>query len=398
MNSTDLKIKDVIAKAFDLQMISEYDAKLLANPVKYLLKDICEAAAHIRNIGKGNVITFSPKVFIPLTRLCRDYCGYCTFRVEPSEINNIYMSPDEVLDVAKKGAALGCTEALFTLGERPEIKYKEAKQWLNSNGYESTIEYLTDMTEMVLNETQMLPHANPGTLTKREMLSLKPYNASSGLMLESTSELLYQKGGAHEYAPSKRPIVRLKTINLAGELKVPFTTGLLIGIGESPEDRIESLLEIRRSNESYGHVQEIIIQNFRAKPSTPMSDFPDAVTNDMLWTVAVARIILGPSVNIQVPPNLSYNNYQVYIDAGINDWGGVSPLTIDYVNPEAPWPLINDLKNKTEAKGFELKPRLTVYPEFFVNNKSFLPDKLHEKVSSLADENGYVKWGINRYI
>jgi FO synthase len=308
------------------------------------------------------------------------------------------MSAEEVLDVAKQGENLGCTEALFTLGERPEQKYPEAKEWLSNNGYDSTLDYLGSMTELVVKETRLLPHANPGTMTHRELNILKDSNPSTGIMLESTSELLYQEGGPHEFAPSKRPIVRLKTISIAGELRIPFTTGLLIGIGETMLDRIESLLEIRSLHRKYNHIQETIIQNFRAKPETPMAESPDAETQEMLWTVAAARIILGPQANIQVPPNLSSENYEMYLAAGINDWGGVSPLTIDYVNPEAPWPLITNLKSKTESAGFELRPRLAVYPEYFLDTTEYLPVDLLTKVRELADDEGYVKEGINRYV
>jgi FO synthase len=308
------------------------------------------------------------------------------------------MSAEEVLDVAKQGENLGCTEALFTLGERPEQKYPEAKEWLSNNGYDSTLDYLGAMTELVVKETRLLPHANPGTMSHRELNVLKNSNPSTGIMLESTSELLYQEGGPHEFAPSKRPIVRLKTISIAGELRIPFTTGLLIGIGETMLDRIESLLEIRNLHQKYNHIQETIIQNFRAKPETPMAESPDAETQEMLWTVAVARIILGPQANIQVPPNLSSENYEIYLKAGINDWGGVSPLTIDYVNPEAPWPLITNLKSKTESAGFELRPRLAVYPEYFLDTDEYLPVDLLTKVRELADDEGYVKDGINRYV
>ena len=391
-------LADVIAKASEIFEITDEEAFLLSCYSEDHLDDLCGSAAKIRNHGKGKTVTFSPKVFIPLTRLCRDYCGYCTFRIDPDQAQSLYMSAEEVLDVAKRGEKLGCTEALFTLGERPEQKYPEAKEWLSNNGYDSTLDYLGAMTELVVKETRLLPHANPGTMTHRELKVLKDSNPSTGIMLESTSELLYQEGGPHEFAPSKRPIVRLKTISIAGELRIPFTTGLLIGIGETMLDRIESLLEIRSLHRKYNHIQETIIQNFRAKPETPMAESPDAETQEMLWTVAAARIILGPQANIQVPPNLSSENYEMYLAAGINDWGGVSPLTIDYVNPEAPWPLITNLKSKTESAGFELRPRLAVYPEYFLDTTEYLPVDLLTKVRELADDEGYVKEGINRYV
>ncbi len=243
----------------------------------------------------------------------------------------------------------------------------------------------------------MLPHANPGTMARREIEALQPFNPSMGMMLESTSEALYAAGGPHEFAPSKRPRVRLRTLELAGQLRVPFTTGILIGIGESRRDRIESLLAIGRLHAQFGHVQEVIIQNFRAKPDTAMGDFPDAATGEFLWTVAVARLILGPDANLQVPPNLSAENYQIYLDAGINDWGGVSPLTIDYVNPEAPWPALTELRAKTEAAGFQLRPRLSIYPEYFLDTKEFLPSALRKRVIAMADSEGYVPGGMQRY-
>jgi FO synthase len=308
------------------------------------------------------------------------------------------MAPEQVLDVAKAGQRLGCTEALFTLGERPEQRYPEAKEWLAARGFRSTLEYLTYVNKLVFEETTLLPHANPGTMSRREMAALQPYNPSMGLMLESTSPSLHAPGGAHEFAPSKRPRVRLRTIELAGELRLPFTTGILIGIGDTREDRIESLLAIRDLHRRFGHVQEVIIQNFRAKPGTAMADKLDADTIEMLWSVAASRLILGPDANVQVPPNLSADNYQIYLDAGINDWGGVSPLTIDFVNPEAPWPALAHLKEHTESAGFQLKPRLPVYPEYFLNTGEYLPAGLLTRVRNLADDDGFVQGGIQRYV
>jgi len=362
------------------------------------LEQLCSIAAQMRDKGKGTNITFSPKVFIPLTHLCRDYCGYCTFRVDPEQATRLYMSPDEVLKVAQIAETLGCTEALFTLGERPEQRYPEARDWLTKMGYKTTLEYLSQMCKLVIEETQLLPHANPGTMTYREVEDLKNYNPSMGLMLESTSPTLYANGGPHEFAPSKRPRVRLRTIEIAGELRVPFTTGILIGIGESLDDRIESLLAIRRIHNQHGNIQEVIIQNFRSKSRTPMEKVPDATEKDLLWTIAAARLILGAEANIQVPPNLSSANYENFLDAGINDWGGVSPLTIDYVNPEAPWPLLTDLRDRTRSKGFELQPRLSVYPEYFIGTDYYLPVELKDKVMSMSNSNGYIRGGIQRYV
>ena len=391
-------LNEVIAKALAGYRLPEAEALLLAPAGPEEIGNICTAASEMRLRGKGTTVTFSPKIFIPLTHMCRDFCGYCTFRKDPKQAGkDIYMTPEQVLEVANAGAALGCTEALFTLGERPEQRYPEARAWLRKRGFKTTLEYLAHVCRLVLEETEMLPHANPGTMARREIAALQPYNPSMGLMLESTSEALYAKGGPHEFAPSKRPSVRLKTLELAGQLRVPLTTGILVGIGESRQDRIESLLAIADLRAQYGHVQEVIIQNFLAKPETPMEDAPDAETDEFLWTVAVARLILGPEVNLQVPPNLSGKNYQVYLNAGINDWGGVSPLTIDFVNPEAPWPALTELRNRSEGAGFELKPRLPVYPEYFLNTDEFLSEPLLQKVSSMADAEGYVKGGMKRY-
>ena len=379
-------------------VIGSQEVDELKNYFNNDLNHLVEAASAVRNEGKGNIVTFSPKVFIPLTRLCRDYCGYCTFRLDPEDTDTLFMSPEQVLDVALKGQELGCTEALFTLGERPELRFEEAQSWLDERGYRTTLEYLTDMCEMVFLKTNLFPHANPGTMSRRELSQLKPFNPSAGMMLESTSKELYAVGGPHEFAPSKRPAARLKTIKTAGILKIPFTTGLLIGIGETLDDRIESLLAIRELNEEYGHIQEVIIQNFKAKPLTPMEMEPDADTRHMLWTVSVARLILGPNVNIQVPPNLSADNYQMYLQAGINDWGGVSPLTIDYVNPEAPWPTLDNLRGRTEKAGFVLKPRLPIYPEFFIDTDKFVGSDMNTKIYNLVDDDGYVKGGVDSYV
>jgi FO synthase len=377
--------------------VGEGEAVILAHEGDEQLADLCAAAAQLRDRGKGKTVTFSPKVFIPLTRLCRDFCGYCTFRQDPASAPQLYMTPEEVLEVAKAGEGLGCTEALFTLGERPEQRYPQAREWLERRGYRTTLQYLTDMCKLVVEETSLLPHANPGTMSRREVAALQPYNPSMGLMLENVSPRLCAPGGPHELAPSKRPRVRLRTIELAGELRVPFTTGILIGIGETRQERIQSLLAIRRLHQAYGHVQEVIIQNFRAKPHTPMARVPDPTAEQLLWTVAVARLLLGPKVNLQVPPNLSAQDYPIFLSAGINDWGGISPLTIDYVNPEAPWPAIVELRDRTRAMGFELRPRLPVYPEYFVGSNGYLPAALKHKALTLSDAEGYVKGGVERY-
>ena len=378
--------------------LSADESMALANSSHEDLGSLCRAASILRNRGKGRVVTFSPKVFIPLTRLCRDFCGYCTFRQSPSETETLYMSTKEALAVARAGQRLGCTEALFTLGEHPEQRYSEAQQWLDGAGFRTTLEYLTHASGVVLEGTSMLPHANPGVMSRREMAALRPVNASMGVMLEAVSERLCFPGGPHHLAPSKRPSVRLKTLELAGELKVPFTTGILIGIGETRRERIDSLLAIRASHQRHGHVQEVIIQNFRAKSETAMERHRDAATEDLLWTVAVARLILGPNVNLQVPPNLNQDDYPLFLTAGINDWGGISPLTIDYVNPEAPWPQISQLRRRTEEMGFELRPRLPIYPEYFMDRDDFATPAMRERLLDLADGNGYVRGGVERYV
>jgi len=330
-------------------------------------------------------VTFSPKVFIPLTRLCRDVCGYCTFRQAPSETERLFMTLDEVRAVARAGLQAGCTEALFTLGERPEQRYPEASEWLARAGCETTLDYLETAARVVLDEVGLLPHLNPGTMTRRELARLREVSLSMGVMLENVTPRLAERDGPHEKAPSKRPAARLKTLASAGAENVAFTTGLLVGIGETRIERVESLLAIRKIHERHGHIQEVIIQNFRAKSRTPMAAHPDAELREMLWSVAVARLVLGPEMNVQVPPNLSANEYTLYLFAGINDWGGVSPVTIDYVNPEAPWPHLEALRESTETLGFSLRPRLPLYPEYLARAERFVPLPLRDKVAALAD-------------
>ena len=391
-------LKGVVGQALEGRVLSSEEAGLLIESSPHELDSLCRAASIIRDRGKGHDVSFSPKVFIPLTMLCRDFCGYCTFRQDPTTAQRLYMTPEEVMEVARAAEKLGCTEALFTLGERPEQRYPEAGEWLRKRGYKTTLEYLFDVSMLVLEETSLLPHGNPGTMSRREMERLKSINVSMGVMLESTSQRLCEPGGPHELAPSKWPKARLKSLEIAGRLKIPFTTGILIGIGETREERVESLLAIRELHRRYGHIQEVIVQNFRAKPDTAMSRHSEPGSDDLLWTVAVARLILGPEANIQVPPNLSAREYPLFLLAGINDWGGISPITIDYVNPEAPWPQISELRRKTEDLGFTLRPRLPVYPEYITQNDNFLPEGLKERVRSMADKDGYVKGGIERYV
>ncbi len=334
--------------------------ELLARP----LDELCVDARALRDEGHSRLVTYSPKVFIPLTKLCRDVCHYCTFARPPRRGERAYLSIDEVLDIARAGAAAGCREALFTLGDKPELRYRAAREELAAVGCETTLEYLARAAEAVLVETGLLPHLNPGVMTRDDVRELRRVSASMGLMLETTSPRLSERGGPHFGSPDKLPARRLETIAAAGEERVPFTTGLLIGIGESRAERIEALLAIRALAERYGHVQEVIVQNFRAKPGTRMADAPEPKLEELLWTIAVARILLGPRAHLQAPPNLSYDDFPRLLDAGIDDWGGVSPVTIDHVNPEAPWPELDRLRRATESRGLELAPRLPVYPEW----------------------------------
>ncbi len=373
------------------------DAHLLIACPEEDVAALCAAARVLRRRGKGRIVSFSPKVFIPLTRLCRDTCGYCTFRTDPSSDPRLYMTPEEVLAVARAGERLGCTEALFTLGERPEQRFPEARRWLAARGHRSTLSYLREAAALVLRETSLWPHLNPGTMSRAEMTSLRDVSASMGLMLESVSARLCGPGGPHEHAPSKHPRARLRTLEAAGMLRVPFTTGLLVGIGETPLERVETLLAIRESHARWGQVQEVIIQNFRAKPNTPMASTPEPGVGDVMRTAAVARLVLGPRANIQVPPNLTARAFPAYLDAGINDWGGISPLTIDYVNPEAPWPQISLLRASTEAAGLDLRARLPVYPEYILHHPEYLASPLRDRLSMATDPDGFAKGGLARH-
>src|SRR5437870_4569655 len=328
------------------------------------LVDLCAEARVLRDQGRGRLVTYSPKVFIPLTKLCRDVCHYCTFAQPPRRGERAYLTIEEVLDVAVAGAAVGCREALFTLGDKPERRYRVAREELAALGCASTLEYLARAAEAVLHETTLLPHLNPGVLEVEDLRELRRVSASMGLMLETTADRLSARGGPHFGSPDKLPARRLETIDRAGRARVPFTTGILIGIGETRGERIEALLAIRDLAELHSHVQEVIVQNFRAKSGTRMAGSPEPPLEELLWTIAVARILLGPNAHVQAPPNLSYDDFPRLLDAGIDDWGGVSPVTIDHVNPEAPWPELESLRAATEARGLQLAPRLPVYPEW----------------------------------
>ena len=343
-----------------------------------------ELADGIRKENYRNIITYSPKVFIPLTKLCQDRCGYCTFAEPPARLEAPYMEEEEILSVAKAGKAAGCHEALFTLGERPELRYPYAKEWLSSRGYSSTVEYLVAMSKLVLEETGLLPHANAGALHHDEMLALRDVSASQGMMLESIEPDL----ACHRNSPDKTPERRIATLNSAGELEIPFTTGILVGMGESKHSRVESLFAIAQIHEKYGHIQEVIIQNFLPKSGTAMHKHPPCPEDDFLETIALARIILPKEIHIQAPPNLS-DDFKKLLTVGIDDWGGVSPVTKDYVNPERPWPELEKLKQITESEGFELAPRLTIYPEFASNLKKWVSPQVAFPVMELSDSSGY---------
>jgi FO synthase len=352
------------------------------------LPDLLTAATELRAQGKGNVITFSKKVFIPLTTLCRDYCSYCTFRKDPGQPGAHFMTPDEVLALAERGRQAGCKEALFSLGDQPEKIFPEAREFLRRQGFTRTLDYLAAMCELVLEKTGLLPHANPGVMDRASLVRLKDSNASVGLMLENVSPRLMRDGLPHAKAPDKVPALRLRTIEEAGKLSIAFTTGILIGIGETMEERIDSLLAIRTLHEKYGHIQEVIIQNFRAKPEIPMAQHPEPSLEDMLRTIAIARLILGPQMNVQAPPNLSYDDFPRLLEAGINDWGGISPVTKDFINPEAAWPQIPRLQAETESRGFNLRERLALYPEF-VSRDEFLSRRVRDRAGALSAADGY---------
>src|SRR5450432_1783792 len=353
------------------------------------LPELLAAALSVRDRFKPGVITYSRKVFLPLTNLCRDYCGYCTFRRDPGQPGAHTMMPEEVLAVARAGEKLGCTEALFSLGDKPELIFPEMRETLRKLGFRSTLHYLEAMCGLVLRETSLLPHPNPGLMSAEWISRLAAVSPSMGLMLETTNDALLAPGAAHDNAPDKVPSRRLSTIVEAGKQGVPFTTGILIGIGESPEDRVDALLAIRDLHQRYGHIQEVIIQNFRVKPGIPMHNWPEPTRGEMLRAIAVARLLM-PEVNIQAPPNLSDPDYENLLDAGINDWGGVSPLTPDFINPERPWPHLEQLKLRTQEKGFKLRQRLPIYPEFLEQamHKSALLDS---KLKAAVGREGYAR-------
>src|SRR6266849_6672784 len=384
--STARVVDDLLAASRETGINDRPSALRLAEDAP--LPDLLGAATQLRAQRKGTVVSFSKKVFIPLTTLCRDYCSYCTFRKDPGQPGAHFMTPDEVLALAEQGRAAGCKEALFSLGDQPERIFPEAREFLRRHGFTRTLDYVAAMCELLLDRVGLLPHANPGVMDRPALERLKESNASVGLMLENVSARLMRDGLPHAKAPDKVPALRLRTIEEAGKLSMAFTTGILIGIGETLEERIDSLFAIRALHEQYGHIQEVIVQNFRAKPDIPMAHHPEPPLGDMLRTIAIARLILGPHMNLQAPPNLSYADFPRLLDAGINDWGGISPVTKDFINPEAAWPQIAKLRAETKARGFTLRERLALYPEFMMSG-NFLSARVRERAQHLADAEGF---------
>ena len=385
-------VRRVLRRARDGVALDAVEAEIALQARGSDLEDLCASAARVRDAGlaaagRPGVITYSKKVFIPLTRLCRDRCHYCTFVTTPNRVHAPYLSIAEVVEIAQAGRALGCKEALFTLGDRPEARWSQAADWLEEAGYASTLDYVRACAIAVLESTGLLPHLNPGVMTWQEMARLKPVAPSMGMMLETTSRAVYEdRHGAHFGSPDKDPAVRLRVLADAGRSSIPFTTGILVGIGETLADRVESIFAIRAVAKEFGGIQEVIVQNFRAKPDTAMARMPDAELDEMVATIAVARLVLGPTMRIQAPPNLvDPTEYARVIAAGIDDWGGVSPLTPDHVNPERPWPQIEALAGHTAGAGFDLAERLTIYPRYVRAGEPWLDPKLRAHVDALAD-------------
>jgi FO synthase len=394
MNTTDLQsgqaVDEILQRARRGATPTRAEAYALAQAQGSALAALLETASALRDQHWGTTVTYSRKVFIPLTNLCRDHCRYCTFAQAPSSPAARTLVPEEVLTIARAGAAAGCKEALFSLGERPEEVYEKSRRDLQALGYKTTTEYLVAMCRLVFEETGLMPHANCGVLDPEELEALRPWNVSMGLMLENISERLLGPGLAHTASPGKVPALRIKTIEDAGKLGIPFTTGILIGIGETLEERIDSLFAIRDMQERSGNVQEVIVQNFRAKDDTPMRGRDEPSALEMARTIAVARLVLGPTMSVQAPPNLSPDAYGFYLLAGINDWGGISPVTADHINPEAPWPKIDELRAISAEAGFTLRERLAIYPSFQARPET-LREPFAGRVASLVDESGYVR-------
>ena len=380
------ELEKTVEKALSNETLGHGDILSIVNSGVGELTSVLLAASEIRDRGKGRTLTFSKNVFVPLTQLCRNHCGYCTFKYEPEE-GPLFMTPEEVVDMAKKGASLGCTELLFVTGDKPELVYPEYRKALKYLGYETTADYLIAMGEAGLKEN-IFPHTNLGLATRPELEAFRETNPSMGLMLENISPRLLQKGQAHYRCPDKVPKQRIKTMQLAGELGIPWTSGLLIGIGETWEERVDSLLALKELSDRYGNIQEIIIQNFSPKPGIMMEKYPPPDFIEMLKIVAISRLIFGENMNIQIPPNLNPETYPLFVHAGVNDLGGVSPITIDYVNPEAPWPKLEKMTDLVREMGFEFRERLPVYPEYI--DDKHIKKELLEVVRDFVDERGYV--------
>jgi FO synthase len=388
-----LGLRRALKRAADGKSLAAPEVTALLGARGEMLTDLLSIASGLRGLGRGRTVTYSRKVFVPLTMLCRDVCHYCTFAKPPAKLDHPYLTPEEVVAIAESGRAAGCKEALFTLGDKPEDRYPVARDWLAARGYHSTLDYVRAVSIRVIEETGLLPHLNPGVMTYEDMARLKHVSASMGLMLEQSSERLMGKGMAHHGSPDKLPEVRLRTIEDAGRLAIPFTTGILVGIGETAAERAASLLAIRDVHRRYGHIQEVIVQNFRAKADTRMHAHPEPPEEEFLASVATARVVMGPHVNVQAPPNLSDPSYPRLLDAGINDWGGVSPITPDHVNPEAPWPKLEALRSRTEERGFALRERLCIYPEYAARPDPYLTAKMRAPVSALLGEDGLAREG-----
>ena len=386
LNGPSKSLSVILDKAESGVVINREEALYLVTIERDEIPYLLLTASKLRDRGKGEVLTYSKNVFVPLTQICRNHCGYCTFKYEPGE-GPLFMSPDEVLDMAKKGAELGCTELLFVTGDKPELKYPIYKEALQKLGYESTADYLIAMGEAGLKEN-IFPHTNLGLATSEELVQFRGSNPSMGLMLENISPRLLKKGQAHYRCPDKVPKQRMKTMELAGELRIPWTSGILVGIGETWEERVQSLFALKELNDEYGHLQEIIIQNFSPKPGIMMENYPPPSFVEMLKLVAISRLVFGEGMNIQIPPNLNPETYPLFIHAGINDLGGVSPVTIDYVNPEAPWPKLEIMQDMVEELGFTLRERLPVYPEFIEGE--FIDKDVLKRVVDFINKDGYV--------
>lgn len=402
---TENAMRRALRRARDGVMLDVSEAEVLLHAKGADLDDLCASAARVRDagldaVGRPGVITYSRKVFIPLTRLCRDKCHYCTFVTVPGKLkregHSMFLSPDEVLKIARDGAAMGCKEALFTLGDRPEDRWPEAREWLDAHGYDDTLSYVRAMAIRVLEETGLLPHLNPGVMSWTDLQRLKPVSPSMGMMLETTATRLWSEpGGPHHGSPDKEPAVRLRVLEDAGRSNVPFTTGILIGIGETMAERAESVFALRKTARQYGGIQEVIVQNFRAKPDTAMRSVADADLQELAAAIAVTRIVLGPKMRVQAPPNLVGEEFALMIRAGIDDWGGVSPLTPDHVNPERPWPHIDELAERTSESGFALRERLTIYPEFIRRGEPWIDPRVLPHVRALSDADGMAVEGRN---